>query len=42
MHRRYIAGRAHRLEQEPVTAPVVGWMLAQRLAGHSVVRITAL
>jgi site-specific DNA recombinase len=32
--------RAHRLEPDPVTAPVVRWMFAQRLAGHSVVRIT--
>jgi hypothetical protein len=27
--------RAHRLEPDPVTAPVVPWMLVQRLAGHS-------
>jgi DNA invertase Pin-like site-specific DNA recombinase len=32
--------RAHRLEPDPHTAPVVGWMFAQRLAGHSVARIT--
>jgi hypothetical protein len=32
--------RAHRLEPDPVTAPVVRWMSAQRLAGHSVARIT--
>src|SRR5487761_965429 len=32
--------RAHRLEPDPETAPVVGWMFAQRLAGHSVARIT--
>jgi site-specific DNA recombinase len=32
--------RAHRLEPDPDTAPVVGWMFAQRLAGHSVARIT--
>jgi hypothetical protein len=32
--------RAHRLEPDPVTAPVVAWMFAQRLAGHSVARIT--
>ena len=32
--------RAHRLEPDPVTAPVVRWMFAQRLAGHSVARIT--
>jgi hypothetical protein len=28
--------RAHRLEPDPVTAPMVRWMFAQRLAGHSV------
>jgi len=27
--------RAHRLEPDPDTAPVVRWMFAQRLAGHS-------
>ena len=32
--------RAHRLEPDPATAPVVTWMFAQRLAGHSVARIT--
>ncbi len=32
--------RAHRLEPDPATAPVVQWMFAQRLAGHSVARIT--
>ena len=32
--------RAHRLEPDPVTAPVVRWMFAQRLAGHSAARIT--
>jgi site-specific DNA recombinase len=32
--------RAHRLEPDPVTAPVVRWTFAQRLAGHSVARIT--
>ena len=32
--------RAHRLEPDPETAPVVRWMFAQRLAGHSVSRIT--
>ena len=32
--------RAHRLEPDPATAPVVTWMFAQRLAGHSAVRIT--
>src|SRR5271157_1549716 len=31
--------RAHKLEPDPVTAPVVKWMFAQRLAGHSVARI---
>jgi site-specific DNA recombinase len=28
--------RAHRLEPDPGTAPVVSWIFAQRLAGHSV------
>jgi site-specific DNA recombinase len=32
--------RAHRLEPAPATAPIVRWMFAQRLAGHSVARIT--
>jgi Recombinase len=32
--------RAHRLEPDPETAHVVRWMFAQRLAGHSVARIT--
>ena len=32
--------RAHRLEADPVTAPVVRRMFAQRLAGHSAARIT--
>ena len=32
--------RAHRLELDPVTAPVVRWMFGQRLAGHSAARIT--
>ena len=32
--------RAHKLELDPVTAPVVRWMFAQRLAGHSAARIT--
>ena len=32
--------RAHRLEPDPDTAPVVTWMFTQRLAGHSVARIT--
>ncbi|MGH3204035.1 MAG: recombinase family protein [Streptosporangiaceae bacterium] len=31
--------RAHRLEPDPDTAHVVGWIFAQRLAGHSVARI---
>jgi site-specific DNA recombinase len=31
--------RAHRLEPDPATAPVVTWMFAQRLAGHSAARI---
>ncbi len=31
--------RAHRLEPDPDTAPVVRWIFAQRLAGHSVARI---
>ena len=30
--------RAHRLEPDPVTAPVVRWMFGQRLAGHSAAR----
>ncbi len=32
--------RAHKLEPDPATAPVVMWMFAQRLAGHSAARIT--
>jgi hypothetical protein len=32
--------RAHRLEPDPATAPVVTWMFTQRLAGHSAARIT--
>ena len=32
--------RAHRLEPDPVTAPVVTWMFGQRLAGHSAAGIT--
>ena len=32
--------RAHRLEPDPETAPVVRWIFAQRLAGHSAARIT--
>jgi DNA invertase Pin-like site-specific DNA recombinase len=32
--------RAHKLEPDPVTAPVVSWMFSQRLAGHSAARIT--
>ena len=31
---------AHRLEPDLATAPVVAWMFAQRLAGHSAARIT--
>jgi hypothetical protein len=31
--------RARRLDPDPQTAPVVRWMFAQRLAGHSVARI---
>ena len=32
--------RAHRLEPDPQTEQVVRWIFAQRLAGHSVARIT--
>jgi DNA invertase Pin-like site-specific DNA recombinase len=32
--------RAHRLEPDPETAHVVRWIFVQRLAGHSVARIT--
>jgi site-specific DNA recombinase len=32
--------RAHRLEPDPPTAPIVRWMFAQRKAGHSLARIT--
>jgi site-specific DNA recombinase len=32
--------RAHRLEPDPQTAVVVRWVFAQRLAGHSLARIT--
>ncbi len=32
--------RAHRIEPDPATAPIVRWMFAERLAGHSVARIT--
>ena len=32
--------RAHRLEPDPDTAPVVRWMFSRRLAGHSAARIT--
>ena len=32
--------RAHKLEPDPETAPIVTWMFAQRLAGHSAARIT--
>jgi site-specific DNA recombinase len=31
--------RAHRLEPDPQAAPVVTWMFAQRLGGHSTARI---
>jgi site-specific DNA recombinase len=31
--------RAHRLEPDPVTAHIVRWIFARRLAGHSVARI---
>jgi hypothetical protein len=31
--------RAHRLEPDPETAPVVRWMFARRLEGHSAARI---
>ncbi|WP_211342761.1 recombinase family protein [Actinomadura pelletieri] len=32
--------RAHRLEPDPQTAPIVEWIFAQRLAGHTGSRIT--
>ena len=32
--------RAHRLEPDPQAAPVVRWIFAQRLAGHSMARVT--
>jgi hypothetical protein len=32
--------RVHRLEPDPHTAPIVRWMFTQRLAGHSLARIT--
>jgi site-specific DNA recombinase len=32
--------RAHRLEPDPHAAPIVRWVFAQRLAGHSLARIT--
>jgi site-specific DNA recombinase len=32
--------RAHKLEPDPATAPVLTWMFVQRLAGHSAARIT--
>jgi site-specific DNA recombinase len=32
--------RAHRLEPDLMTAPVVQWMFSRRLAGHSAARIT--
>ena len=31
--------RAHRLEPDPDTAPIVQWIFAQRLAGHSLARL---
>jgi len=31
--------RAHRLEPDPGTAPIVRWIFARRLSGHSVARI---
>lgn len=31
--------RARRLEPDPDTAPIVKWIFAQRLAGHSMARI---
>jgi len=31
--------RAHRLEPDPDTAPIVKWIFAQRLAGHSLARL---
>lgn len=31
--------RAHRLDPDPRTAPVVRWIFAQRLACHSIARI---
>jgi hypothetical protein len=32
--------RARRLEPDPLTSPVVKWMFTQRVAGHSLARIT--
>jgi site-specific DNA recombinase len=32
--------RAHRLDTDPETGPIVRWIFAQRLAGHSLARIT--
>ena len=32
--------RLHRLDAEPETGPIVGWIFESRLAGHSVARIT--
>ena len=32
--------RAHKLEPDPATAPIVRWMFSQRLAGRSAARIT--
>jgi DNA invertase Pin-like site-specific DNA recombinase len=31
--------RAHRLEPDPESAPIVRWIFVQRLAGHSLARI---
>jgi site-specific DNA recombinase len=35
-----VGRRAHRLDPDPQTAPIVRWMFAQRLSGHSVARIS--
>jgi hypothetical protein len=37
--KRGLGRRARRLEPDPRTAPVVAWIFAQRLAGHSMTRI---
>jgi site-specific DNA recombinase len=34
-----VGRRAHRLDPDPRTAPVVRWIFAQRLACHSIARI---